>query len=287
MRQTWDQAIGATPPSTIDVDGVVATARRRSVRRRWAVGGAAGGTAVAAIGVVAALMLNSTGPLPSTSKVAVGDSPSAAPSSGTAPVRAGETRDQSEQRIVAALTDGLTTALPGVQLTDGPTAKPGITLSFVDSPVGYNTDIVLRTATVPGEVFYQSWAGGTAPDVSVPSDWPTDQPPPPKVITWFNSCADMPTNPTFNGDGYRLVDDCVDSVGPQGQKIVSVTERCPGCPGQPIDRHDVYVTWTNTRVEMTVATDIKRGGPTGAHAPLLTLDQLIAIAANPDLTVTS
>jgi hypothetical protein len=282
-----DQAIGSTPPSTIDVDGVVATARRRSVRRRWAVAGAAGGTALAAVGVVAALMLSSAGPLPSTSRVEAGDSSSATQGSGAAPVRAGETRDQAEQRIVAALTDGLTAALPGVRLSDGPTGAPGVSLSFMDSPVGYNTDTVLTTATVPGEVFYESWAGGTAPAAAEPTDWPSDQPPPPKVITWFTSCADMPTAPVVNGDGFTLVDDCVDSVGPDGQKVVSVTERCPGCPGQPIDRHDVYVTWNNARVGMAIVTDTKRGGPTGAHAPLLTLDQLIAIATNPDLTVTS
>jgi hypothetical protein len=67
----------------------------------------------------------------------------------------------------------------------------------------------------------------------------------------------------------------------------------PGAPrahgGTPaeISFHYVFVTWTNARVELGVANDTKRGEP-GAIAPepLLTRQQLVTIASDPDLTVT-
>jgi hypothetical protein len=287
MRHTLDQAIGTAPVSTVDVDNVVARARRRILGRRLAV--AAGGTAFAAAGAVAALVLATVAPSP----------PSRGPTQiqpaahgGAAPVRDGETRDQATQRLVVALTDGLTTALPGVRLADGPTAQPGVVVSFeqYSDAARYGADTVLTaaTATGQGEVFLESWSGGRVPVPATPSTWPSNEPAPPVPLAWVGSCADLPTGDGVTFDGHVVVNDCADSIGPDGQTIVAVSERCLECPGQPTLRHDVYVTWSNARVSLSVARDTKRGGEDGSRsAPLLSRAQVIAIAMDPELTVTS
>ncbi len=284
MRHSLDQAMGAAPVSTVNVDQIVDRARRRGLRRR--VAAAAGGTAMVAAGVVAALALTAPGaPAPGPGQQAA--HPGAA--SGAAPIRDGETADQASQRLSATLADGLTAALPGVRLSDGPTGHPGVVVYFDQGqdPTPYNTDTVLATATRQGEVFLVSWPGGRVPVPAGPTNWPSGQPAPPTFVTWVSSCTDLSTGDAFV-DGHRVVQDCQESVGPAGQTVVTLTDRCVDCAGQPTFRYDVFVTWTNARVNLGIERDTKRGGPDGsATAPLLTRDQVIAIATNPDLTVTS
>jgi hypothetical protein len=284
MRNSLDQAIGVAPVSTVDVDRIVARARRRGLQRR--VAAAAGGTTVVAAGVVAALALTTPGgPAPGSGQYIV--RPGAA--SAAAPVRGGETTDQAKQRLSAALAHGLTAALPGVRLSDGPTGQPGV-LVYLDQtqdPANYNTDTVLATANRQGEVFLVSWPGGRVPVPDGPTSGPSGQPAPPTFVRWVTSCADLSTGNAFM-DGHQVVNDCQDSVGPAGQTIVTLTERCVDCPGQPTFRYDAYVTWSNARVNLGIERDTKRGASAeSATAPLLTLDQVIAIATDPDLTVTS
>src|SRR5262245_34801695 len=121
MRTVFDEAIGASPATTIDVDAVVTKGRRRVSLRRFAIAGA--GTGVVA---VAALALATFG------RAAPGLQPppdfhagSAAPD-GSAPAHPGETPAQTKQRLAAALEHGLTAALPGVRITNGPTGQPGV-----------------------------------------------------------------------------------------------------------------------------------------------------------------
>jgi hypothetical protein len=284
MRHSLDQALGAPPVSTVNVDQIVARARRRGLRRR--VTAAAGGTAVVAAGVVTALALITPGP-PAPGRGQHVVRPGAA--SGAAPVRDGETSDQARQRLSAALAGGLTAALPGVQLSDGPTGQPGVVVYFDQgqnrSP--YNTDTVLATATRQGEVFLASWPGGRVPAPASPTDWPSGQPAPPTFISWVSSCAELSTGDSVM-DGHSVVQECQDSLGPAGQTVVTLTDRCVDCAGQPALLYDVFVTWTNARVNVTIDRDTKRGSPDeSATAPLLTRDQVIAIATDPDLTVTS
>jgi len=277
VRQTLDQAIGVAPASTVDVDRVVAKGR---FRRRLAVAGAAGGTALAAVGLIAALTLT-TGPRPGPGPGPTEVQP-AAPDGG-APVRAGETPEQTTARLVTALTDGLTSALPGVRLTDGPTGQAGV---VVFSDARHSADIVLTTAAGPSEVFFESWPGGDQPESSAPTDWPSGQPAPPVAITWIRSCAELPHNETIIAEGHRVADECQESTGAGGQTIVAITERCLDCATPTTYRYDVYVTWTNARVGLSINRDTKRGPAGSGAAPLLTLEQLVAIAADPRLTVT-
>jgi hypothetical protein len=288
VRHELDQAIGTEPVSTVDVDDVVARGRR-SVRRRLTVAAAAGSSLVA-IGVVVALVLTSAGRAPAPNPVL----PAAARSTAqthddTAPVRDGETLDQAKRRLAAALTQGLTAALPGVALADAPTGQAGVVVyAEPDTDTPYNTDTVLMTAAGAGEAFLESWPGGGTPAAAAPTNWPSGQPAPPVAITWFESCADLPRAQAFTPDGKQLVDECQDSTGPDGQKVVAVTERCPDCAGHPTFRYDVYVTWSNARISLSIARDTKRGDAQDyLTAPLLTREQAIAIALDPELTVTS
>jgi len=276
--------MGAAPVSTVDLDQIVARVRRRHLWRRMA--GVAGGTTAVVAGVFVALALTNAG-RPASSPAQITDFPTAA--SGAAPVRDGESHDEARARLSAALADGLTAALPGVHLSNGPTGHSGVVV-YGDqgpNPTPYNADTVLATATRQGEVFLESWPGGRLP-TPAPAHGSSVQPAPPTLITWVSSCADLPTTSDVEMYGHRGVQDCQESVGPAGQAVVTLTDRCVGCTGQPTLRYEVFVTWTNARVDLSIERATKRGGPDeSATAPLLTREQVIAIATDPDLTVTS
>jgi hypothetical protein len=293
MRNIFDEAIGASPVSTVDVDAVVAKGRRRASRHRFAVVGAGTGV-VAVTGVVAAVALATSGtPTPSPPKIDFG---SMASPNGSAPVRAGETPEQTRQRLAAALVDGLTAALPGVRISDGPTGQPRVVLYHDPDggPTSYSSDIVITTAAAEGEVFFESWPGGAMPGAEPSGGQASGQPAPPIAVTWIESCGNVP--PPY--------EDCEQSVGPDGQTIVVLSARIlegaqgeptTGGPGaEPVDGaaageiafHYVFVTWTNAKVQLTVASDTKRGEPDlVAVPPMLTRQQLAAIAIDADLTV--
>jgi hypothetical protein len=204
--------------------------------------------------------------------------------SGTAPVY-DETPEQTRQRLANALTDGITAALPGVALTDGPTGQAGVSIFVSDDLIQYDSDTVLTTATGEGELFFVSWRGGDQRVYQTPTPLPADGPLPP---AWFDSCSAVPTNDAFTPEGYRLVPECEESVGAQGQTIVVTSQTCVDCPGQPTVRRDAYVTWTNARVLMAIVNDLKRNEPPAATPTaelLLTKEQLVAIASDPELTV--
>jgi hypothetical protein len=293
MRNIFDEAIGASPISTVDVDAVVATGRRRVSRRRYVL--AAAGTGVAAVtGVVAALALTTSGP-PAPGPPVIGFG-TLAPPDGSAPVRSGETPQQAKQRLAAALVEGLTAALPGVAITDGPTGGPDVVVyQNPGATLGpYGMDVVITTADGEGEIFLESSRGGATANPG-PGGGPTSgQTPMPIPVTWIASCANLPAP----------YEDCEQSVGPDGQTIVVVSTRIrEGAQGEPtaggpgaesvngaageVAFHHVFVTWTNARVQLTVASDTKRGEPNVVPVPpLLTRQQLAAIAIDPDLTVT-
>jgi hypothetical protein len=284
VRHSLDQTIGSSPVSTVDLDAVVATGRRRRVWRRMSVAGAAGGSLVA-IGVVAALVFTPGGtPAPNRAQppAAAGTTTAA---TNTAPRHPGETTDQTKQRLATALHSGLSAALPGVQVGDGPTGQSGV-LVYLEGSGAYTTDTVLTTPAGQGEVFLVSWPTGL-PAAQTPTSSSTDGQRPPIAVVWVTSCADLPyINDAQTWDGKQLVFECADSVGLQGQTVVAVTQRCTGCAGQPVLGHDVYVTWSNARVNLSIARDTKRGEPGDSlTAPLLSRDQLIALAVNPDLAV--
>jgi hypothetical protein len=299
MRDIFDEAIGTSPVSTVDVDAVVARGRRRVSRHRFAMAGATTGVVVVT-GVVAALALATFGPASGArSQPGLGLGPTAAPPGGSAahpdgsaPVRDGETPEQTKQRLAAALGDGLTAALPGVRVSDGPTGQPGVVVHRdpASRDSRYDSDTVITVAAREGEVFLESWPGGRIPS----PDRRAGQPAPPMPVLWIEACTGLPAP-------YQ---DCEASIGPAGQTIVVLSTRIQegaqsdvdgdGPDAAPVEGgagvvafHEVYVTWTNAKVHLTVASDTKRGTPDAvAVPPLLSRQQLVAIAVDPDLTVT-
>jgi hypothetical protein len=114
----------------------------------------------------------------------------------------------------------------------------------------------------------------------------TDPSAPPIGISFVDACDG--TSHAFQFEDHSATEECTQTSGPAGQTVVLVRERCLDCPGQPVFRIDAYVTWANARVTVGVISLLKRGGPSQvATTPLLTADQVVAIATNPDLTVTS
>lgn len=274
MFKTIEEQIGASPLSTIDVDAIVVAGRRRTRLRRLA---AVGSTTAAATAVVATLALTvsalGTPGQPSAPTVVPPAAQPAGPD-GAAPVHAGETPEQTTQRLAAALTDALTAALPGVVLTEWFGGQPGVLVNYEGKPDRYNAGTVLTVEAGQNQVDFQSWPGGVLPPPMTVTSSPPD--------AWFESCEDV-TDPRHS----QL--ECTDSIGPDGQKIVAFTVLCgpdDECPVGMVSSYRVYVTWTNARVELSIAAATKRGGPADPPAPpLLTLEQVIAVAVDPGLTV--
>lgn len=280
MHDILDEAIGPSPASTVDVDRVVAAGRRRTRMRRLVAM-----SPVIPVVAVIGLALTTAGGSTATPGSSFGAQPgSTSATSGMAPLHTGETPEQTRQRLAAALTDGLTAAVPGATLSDGPTGQAGVSIFVSDDITRYDSDTVLTTAAGESELFFVSWRGSSTPGVQTPTGLPPGQPVP---ITWFEACSQVPTGDEFTPEGYRLTTQCEESVGPNGQTIIVTSKTCVDCPGQPTVRRDAYVTWTNAHVFLGIANATKRGAPgaTPTATLLLTKDQLVAIASDPDLTV--
>ena len=297
MHHMMDQAIGAAPVSAVDVDAVIAEGRRRTFRRRLAIGGAAGGTTMVAAGVLVALTLTLAGTAnPGTGATEAGRPPVIKVQPGSnapgAPTHDGETRAQTAQRLATALTDAIVATIPGTHVSDGQTGQPPLVVSFDDSATidgnavafpRFTAEAIL-SGTGSSEVFLQSRPGGAEP-ASTPSG-PSGEPAPPTAISFVDEC-DAASHP-FQFETHSAVQECTATSGPEGQTVILVSERCLDCSGQPVFRIDAYVTWANARVNVGVISVLKRGGPSQAlGAPLLTAEQLVAIATRADLTVTA
>ncbi|MBX6749342.1 MAG: hypothetical protein IRY85_06640 [Micromonosporaceae bacterium] len=281
MRDILDAAIGAPPTSTVDIDRVVAAGRRRTRLRRLAMISPAV-PAVAAVAVVLATLGGS--PTAPTDPIQAQPGTEASGTPGVAPVY-DETPEQTRQRLATALADGLAAALPGVELTNWPTGQAGVVLSVSDDLGRYESSTVLTTAAGKGQLSFVSWRGGRTPEFEMPTPLPAGAPRP---IMWFDACSQVPAHDAFTSEGYRVVTECEESVGAEGQTIVVTSERCVDCPGQPaIMRRDAYVTWTNAKVLVAIVNALKSDEPgtTPLAELLLTKEQLVTIASDPELTV--
>lgn len=99
--------------------------------------------------------------------------------------------------------------------------------------------------------------------------------------------------PDFNPDeelscernGLPGVTSCTTATGPRGEEIVKQTVGFEG--GTVMHRVEVVrEDGTSILVQAeNVATSSKYGGPATAAAPPLTLDQLVTVATDPDLTL--
>src|SRR4051812_42127590 len=136
MRDIFDEAIGASPPTRIDIDTVI-TRRRRITRLRSA--GAATATAVAAV-MAAAVVVSLSGGGKAQQSLGGAGHPSAAvsatPSAAPLPSRSPETAQQTTQRLTTTVKDRLTALLPGVQLADRRTKASEVRVYPRDAALG-------------------------------------------------------------------------------------------------------------------------------------------------------
>jgi hypothetical protein len=283
MRDIFDEAIGASPPTTVDIDTVV-NRRRQIARLRSAgtVGGA--GAAVAAV-VAIAVMAGLFGGGTAAQSLGSGDPSSAvvaaSPSAAPLPSRSPETAQQITQRLTATLTARLTALLPGVHLADRRTKKSGVRVypRNAEPAGGYLSTLRVTTSAGSGTFGLVSSPRPKPGPSPSPTGPVTDRPDPP------TTCADFwvgsQTAPAHPDDRQ-----CTASTGPDGQVVLSALDQLDA----NAVRYEVVVLWAGAYVDLTLENYFEgwenEGDPpamTFLPSPQLTLNQLATLAQDPDL----
>ena len=278
-KQLFDDAIGEVPPSTVDVDAVVARGRRADRMRRAASPVLATVAAVAVVlGGVAVVVLSGddaglgpAGPPTTTSP----------PPATSRPGCTGETTESTGTRLTGALTDAMSGLLPkGASLTKNtdaadPAGRPVGPLEAVywndqaaDPPTGCpeGDGYYLARASVP-------MAKGTG---SV------------KVVI-ARAAGEGDTDAIFVCDDPNVVmpdrTSCHSETTPQGDKVVATG--LGASAGSKTNRVDVLrADGTFVVVEASnMATDGKYPGPPDSISIPLTTEQLKLIALDADVTL--
>lgn len=297
-KQVFDDAIGEVPPSTIDVDAVIVRGRRAARLRRVANPAVAAGVAVVLLtGAVAYTMTRgqdggaTVGTAPPTSSTTTSQS-SVPPASeepwvkspdapgSEVPVQPPvtmppqceeedqETASVAAARLTLAATKAVSKQRPDVKLVanswgqtpHGPLEfyqarqrEPGVEMPVCDPAGQFEAMATTQAPEGAGNILF----------VVSPNWYPDDE----------MSCGRMAL-PNFA---------CDVATGPGGEKIVKQTgefERGTISHRVEVLRPD----GTSLLVDAeNVATTTKLGGPPTATAPPLTLDQMVAIAIDPDL----
>jgi hypothetical protein len=302
-KQDFDRAIGPVPPSTVDVDAVIARERRAAWARRtvypWtATAAAVVALAVGAVVLVApsagpgggspapdgALMTTTSSPSPplTTTTAEPGCAPPSpasvsartptsesrqAPSSPPATVS--ETPEQAAARLSSVLKYSVRGHLAaGTQLLANPGARPYGPLDFYR--VGAGTD----GKDCPGQPGYlMAMANvnrnGRKGNILAVAQWFGDYGTP--------ECPDPAVSPEQTG--------CQVHTGPHGEKIAAATLVMDGgSTGYRLNVAKPDGTGLVLAAE-NVSDTSKKGGPPQSPAPPLTIDQLIEIATDPAFTL--
>jgi hypothetical protein len=279
MHDIFDEAIGASPPSRVDIDAIVGRRRRRTALRS---GATLAGAGVVAAAVITAIVVNTPGPaagprggLP----VGAGQAP---PSPAALPSRPPETAQEVQQRLSTTLTGALTAALPGAGISDRVTKASGIRVYPDLGGMGaYQSSARLTTSAGSGTFNSVSAPRPKATPAATPTGPITDRPNPPTTCEEFWAASQ--TAPAHPDDRQ-----CALSTGPDGQVALAGIDRLDS---QAI-RYEVVVLWADCYVDVTLENYFEgwqdEGDPpdqTFLPAPQLTLDQLTALAENPALGV--
>jgi hypothetical protein len=265
MRTVFDEAIGTVPPPGVDVERVIARGRRRERLRRWGTGGGA----VAAVGLLGATLLVSAGGGASQEQFAAPpvSSPSTPPSTKPAPSPLGVGQrtppaeaQATEARLSEAMKLTLSRVVPGATIGLSHEGKQPFRFEYyyheADSTGGdfnhYNAAADVAGNGRSGEVFIS--LGRLSTVWSVPTD-----------------CSSFEA---------RL---CTVSTGPHGETVVAnrIEE-------DAVRDHYVAVTRPDGTAILIVAANQGGQGDTGdprQTEPVLTMEQLIAIATDPALHI--
>jgi hypothetical protein len=283
MRDIFDEAIGTSPPTTVNIDTVIGRQRRIArLRSAGALGGAgAAMAAIVATAVVAGLFGGDTAAQSpgsgDRSSAVVATSPSAAP----LPSRSPESAQQITQRLTTTLTARLTALLPGVHLTDRRTKKPGVRVyPRAAGPAGGYLSTLRVTTSAGSGTFWLVSSPRPKPGPSPSPTGPvTDRPDPPTTCADF--WADSQTAPAHPDDRQ-----CTASTGPDGQIVLSALDQLDA----NAVRYEVVVLWAGAYVDLTLENYFEgwqnEGDPptmTFLPSPQLTLNQLATLAQNPNL----
>jgi hypothetical protein len=283
MRDIFDEAIGASPPATVDIDTVVILRRRIArLRSAGALGGAgAAVAAIVAIAVVAGLFGGGTAAQFPGSGDHSGGVGGASPSAAPLPSRPPETAQQITQRLTTTLTARLTALLPGVHLADRRTKKPRVRVypRNAEPAGGYLSTLRVTTSAGSGTFGLVSSPRPKPGPSPSPTGPMTDRPDPPATCAEF--WAGSQTAPAHPNDRH-----CTASTGPDGQIVLSALDRL----GANAVRYEVVVLWAGAYVDLTLENYFEgwqnEGDPptmTFLPSPQLTLNQLATLAQDPDL----
>lgn len=299
-KRLFDDAIGEVPPSTVDVDAVIVRGRRAARFRRVANPAVAAGVAVVVLTGTVAYTLTSDdgggtpvgGPPGTTSAVPPPSSTTQQPPAGSQvstpsgvtvddkvppPQCAGtlEPAAEAAARLTQATTDAVKAQRPDLELSANPAGDypPGTPHGPLDYHQVNATDPgAERSVCDPGATF-EAWATTTTAD-GTGNVFVLMHP------TWQDGLGPVCAYP---GLGTRT--SCVTQTGPRGEEIVKQTADMGG----GITMNQVLVHRTDgTRIllqtENTANSGKVDGAPTASQPPL-TLDQLVTIGLDPELTM--
>jgi hypothetical protein len=281
MRDLLDEAIGASPPTRLDLDAIVARNRRFAMLRSGAAMAVAAGTAAAVIAAIVAV-----NPPARENRPAPGGldpttaSGQATPSPAPLPSGPAQTTTQIKQRLATTLTNQLTAGLPNVKIEDLTTKAVGIRVVLEDGrQPGYRVGVRLTTAAGSGTLRLISAPRVKAAPAPSPSGPVTTRPNPPTSCGEF--WAGSQTAPVHPSDRQ-----CHATVGPQGQIVLAAIDKMDA----QATRYEVVVLWAGSFVDLVLENYFEgwagEGDPpdqTFLAEPQLTLEQLSTIAASPAL----
>jgi hypothetical protein len=301
-RQVFDDAIGASPPSTVDVEAII-TRERRAGRYRWAAnpGVAAGGAVLAVVVGVAVAVLPGHAGDSGVTLASPRSSSATAPPSATPPPCAAATRANQPPTAPNTLESATTAATrltgvlaalihaqsPELRLTERSWAQnePHGPLSFLHIVIA-PTQVVLNTSGAPVSVAPNTQAPIVA--CSGPADYfgayanATDS---------FGTGSLMVIVARRGGSNEPITDctklsgNCIRSNGRNGEIIVTVTESLPG--GRM--SNSVSVSKPDGTAVSASADNVPDSLKSDNHAsrplPPLTLGQLTQIAMDPGMTL--
>jgi len=274
MRIEFEEAIGASPPSTVDVDRIIE--RQRRLSRLRIVGGLAG-TVAAVVAVAVGATTLAGKPTPTTP----GERPAATPSpvARKALVTDPEKIEATRKRLRDELNRLMRAALGGDQLKSGPHDSDGVYLEAIRMPPGMNLVGIYEGY---GKVYRNDKHLGTVhvsvspnDDERVRQNPPADALPPSDRPHYFTNCAAYLAYMRSDVRRSKITDDgCREQVGPGGETVLVIVF----FEDHVRWIHRVYVTAPDGTVVILGVDNAN----TKADAPIGT-DRLVGIATAPGL----
>ncbi len=272
-QDLFESVIGVEPPQRLDVDELMSRSRRRLARRRAAgVVAVSLAVVVVAVGVTAVTGRLSLGqerignpPTPTAAPTTPGPAPTGEkiPTVGPQPT---EPASAAATRLSAAMQAAVLSVTPGGELL--PYESVGSDFPFQVPPSGRGEPVLPYRGYA--SLLIDGRAGHPILSIELGVIGSVERP----------TCAGKP--------------DCVESTGPRGERIVTLTETITKDSDDPhaqviqdVDgsRHFVWVEHPNGDYVKVEHSNFPEGGDAPFQAPLLSPEELVQIALDPGLTL--